>query len=201
MRVLGLDVVDGGAGVHVLAGRRMADPIAPVPGDELELHAGCVVAERTFEQLAAFGARYPVLMLDPAAGLGPEEALAARALSRAGEHTGRRPFAIAVSCRASEVAALQARVGRCAAAHLGVRILGLAAVGLYGAGLRKLAVAVGETSGAVLEALGTKVLDVAPYDGPGISRAAEAGPDPTVFCLKSGKLGAVDMLESVLRML
>jgi uncharacterized protein YgbK (DUF1537 family) len=178
---------------------REPPPLPKARGHGAVLAGSC--AERTFEQLATFGRQHPVLMLDPVDGLGAEEALALRALQWARPLMESGPFAIAVSSGPEEVARLQSRVGRIEAARLGERIMGRIALGLRVRGLRKLVVAGGETSGAVLEALGTRVLDVAPYEGPGISRAIETGPDPVAFCLKSGKLGPADMLEKVLRTL
>ena len=126
----------------------------PPPGGPAVVLAGSC-AERTFDQLAHFGRRRPVLFLDPA-----------RALDGAGS-TGsspRRwpspsaswpqgPAAIATSARPEEVAKLQRRLGRRRAAHLAEEILARIATGLYARGIRRFVVSGGETSGAVLEAL------------------------------------------------
>ena len=69
--------------------------------------------------------------------------------------------------------------------------------GLVAAGTQRLVVAGGETSGAVLEALRVRSLDISPYRGPGTARAVSSGKDPISFPLKPGKLGAIDMFERV----
>ena len=167
-----------------------------VKGHGAVLAGSC--AERTFEQLDHFGQRHPVLMLDPAAGVGREKAFAAEAVDWAAPRLAIGPVAIAVSSRPVAVAALQKRLGRRAAGHLAERIIGRIAVGLAGLGVRKYVVAGGETSGAVLEALGCRVLEAGPYEGPGTSRAVTIGGEAMSFYLKPGKLGAVDMLEAAL---
>lgn len=156
-------------------------------------------AERTFEQLEAFGARHPVLMIDPATAVGRTPAVVAAALAWAAPKIDATPLAIAVSSRPDKVAALQKALGRVGAARLAEKIAGEVAQGLRALGARKFIIAGGETSGAVLEALGARVLDVGPYEGPGTSRAVTTGTDPMSFYLKPGKLGAIDMFERALR--
>jgi len=171
-------------------------PLARVKGHGAVLAGSC--AERTFEQLDHFSARHPVLMLDPAQGVGREKAMANEAVAWAAPRLASGPVAIAVSSRPAQVAALQKRLGRRAAGRLAERIIGGIAMGLAGIGVRKYVVAGGETSGAVLEALGCRALDAGPYEGPGTSRAVTIGGDTMSFYLKPGKLGAVDMLEAAL---
>jgi uncharacterized protein YgbK (DUF1537 family) len=182
-------------------GLTAADALAPAlpkgRGHGVVLAGSC--AERTFEQLEVFGARHPVRMIDPLAALGRVAQTVDEALTWAGAHIERAPFAIAVSSRPDQVAALQDKLGRRAAARLGEEIMGGIARGLVAMGVRKFVVAGGETSGAVIEALEFHALEVGPYEGPGTSRAASTGPDPMSFYLKPGKLGAIDMLEQALR--
>jgi uncharacterized protein YgbK (DUF1537 family) len=66
-------------------------------------------------------------------------------------------------------------------------------------GVRRLIVAGGETSGAVLKHLGIRELRVGSYDGPGISRVFAQTPEPLALLLKSGKLGTPDIFETVLQ--
>jgi uncharacterized protein YgbK (DUF1537 family) len=171
-------------------------PLPRVAGHGAVLAGSC--AERTFEQLEHFGRRHPVLMLDPAACHGREAEAAAEAIAWAAGRIGSGPLAVAVSSRPDAVAALQRRLGRRAAARLAERVIGRVAQGLARLGARRFVVAGGETSGAVLEALGATALAAGPYEGPGTARAVTGGPDPMSFYLKPGKLGAVDMLETAL---
>jgi uncharacterized protein YgbK (DUF1537 family) len=66
---------------------------------------------------------------------------------------------------------------------------------LHRHGVRRFVIAGGETSGAVLEALKVRAMDISPYRGPGTARAVTCGSDPISFHLKPGKLGSIDMLD------
>jgi uncharacterized protein YgbK (DUF1537 family) len=57
----------------------------------------------------------------------------------------------------------------------------------------------GETSGSVLDHLGITQLQVGPYERPGVARAVTTDAQPLALCLKSGKLGPVDMLLPMLQ--
>jgi uncharacterized protein YgbK (DUF1537 family) len=84
------------------------------------------------------------------------------------------------------------------------RVLGEVARGLVAAGVRRLVVAGGETSGAVIEALGIHELDVGPEMDPGVpvvTAAAVAGRPELRLALKSGNFGSVDFFERALRAL
>ncbi len=167
-----------------------------VAGHGAVLAGSC--AERTFEQLEHFAEHHPVLMLEPVFGVRRERAMADEAIAWATTRLAEGPVAIAVSSRPAEVAALQRRLGRRRAARFVERIVGRIAVGLAGLGVRRFVVAGGETSGAVVEALGCRSLAAGPYEGPGTSRAVSIGPEPMSFYLKPGKLGPVDMLMTAL---
>ncbi len=170
-------------------------PLAPVRGPGVVLAGSC--AERTLEQLAEFERWHKVLRLDLAAQADPEAAVAA-ALAFARAHRAEGPVAIATSGGPADVEMAQRRHGREGAALLAERILGSLAVALHEDGVRRFVVAGGETSGAVLEHLRIRRLRVGPYGGPGIGSAVTEGPDPIGLCLKSGKLGAVDLFSAAL---
>ena len=127
------------------------------------------------------------------------EGLVAEALAFAERELAEGPAAIATSARPEEVAKLQRRLGRRRAAHLAEEILARIATGLYARGIRRFVVSGGETSGAVLEALEVEALEVDSYVTAGQSHSMTPGDDPVSFYLKSGKLGPVEMLETVTR--
>jgi uncharacterized protein YgbK (DUF1537 family) len=181
---------------------------APPPAVGGPAHGGPAVvlagscAERTFDQLAHFGRQRPVLFLDPARALdggAGAEGLVAEALAFAERELARGPAAIATSARPEDVAKLQRRLGRRRAAHLAEGILARIARGLYARGIRRFVISGGETSGAVLEALDVEALEVDSYVTAGQSHSMTTGGDPVSFYLKSGKLGPVEMLETVTR--
>lgn len=153
-------------------------------------------AERTREQIGAFAAAgHPVLQLDP---LQPVEASLAMALDWATVRLGQGPVCIATSADPAGVAAAQAQLGALEAGRRAEALLGRLAAGLVQRGFRRLLVAGGETSGAVVQALGITQLQVAPYRALGVGRCWAAAPVPLALCLKSGKLGAVDMFATTL---
>ncbi|XDA97894.1 four-carbon acid sugar kinase family protein [Sulfitobacter sp. LCG007] len=149
------------------------------------------------QQTAAFEAHYPVLRLDLTAE-DDEEAQVADVLERASAHVGLRPFAVTTLADDAGVKAAQAKFGRLGAARRAERLLAGIATGLHAAGIRRFIVSGGETSGAVVGALGiTRVRAFA--RGPlGGGFCVSQGSDPVSFFLKSGKLGAPDVLIGAL---
>lgn len=170
----------------------------PVSGGGVALAGSC--AERTLQQLAELEASHPVLWIDletvdeVARTVGEARAWAAERLSA-------DPVAIATSASTARVAAIQARLGRREAAVLAETILGRLAVELRSLGARRFLVAGGETSGVVVESLAVRRLAVGSFRAPGIALAATPGADPLALCLKSGKLGALDMLAPTLQLM
>ena len=66
------------------------------------------------------------------------------------------------------------------------------AQGLVSAGVRRLLVAGGETSGAVVTALGVKGLLIGPEIDPGVPWTFSIGEPSLALALKSGNFGTVD---------
>ena len=134
-------------------------------------------------------------VLDPRA----EGAIIAEALDWAAPRIGARPFAIATAGDADSVARAQAALGVMEAARRAERLLSGVAAGLRDRGIRRLVVSGGETSGAVVEALGLRRVRALPETpvGSGFCIARDGGA-PLALFLKSGKLGADDVLARAL---
>ena len=94
------------------------------------------------------------------------------------------------SASPQSVHAVQAEFGVTAVAERLDRLFGDLAKALVAAGIERLVVAGGETSGAVVEALGLTALSMGPEIDPGVP-AMRAGPNLTI-ALKSGNFGADD---------
>jgi uncharacterized protein YgbK (DUF1537 family) len=60
-------------------------------------------------------------------------------------------------------------------------------------------VAGGETSGAVVQALGVKGLQIGAQIDPGVPATVSIGPEPFALALKSGNFGAPDFFMKALR--
>jgi 3-dehydrotetronate 4-kinase len=128
-------------------------PDAPVGGPAACLAGSC--SQATLGQIANAEAVMPVLHLDPERVVaGKEEARRALAWAKDRLEQGKGPVLIASSSTPDQVAALQARHGRDAAGHAIEQAMADIAEGLVRSGVRRLVVAGGETSGAVVDRLG-----------------------------------------------
>jgi uncharacterized protein YgbK (DUF1537 family) len=148
--------------------------------------------------LARFEQSHPVLRLD-VQDTRPEEARMAEALAWADPHFGRRPFAITTADDPEGVARAQAAFGPLGAARKAETLLANIAKRLYEKGAKRIVIAGGETSGAVVAALGlsrARALPAGPLGGGFCVAEGPAG--PVSLYLKSGKLGAEDILERAL---
>ena len=67
-------------------------------------------------------------------------------------------------------------------------------------GVRKFVVAGGETSGAVVEALGVRALAIGPEIDPGVPWTAAQGGEPYLLALKSGNFGSNEFFAKALEM-
>lgn len=113
----------------------------------------------------------------------------------AGKLDAARPIVIAASGTPERVAALQAKLGRDAAGALVEEALAGIAADLVAAGVRRLVVAGGETSGAVVQRLGVEALRIGGEIDPGVpwTHATPAtAPEGMHLALKSGNFGARD---------
>ena len=169
-----------------------------VGGGGVVLAGSC--AERTLEQLAEFEKSHPVLRID-LLNARDVAATVGDALDWARPRLHHGPVGFATSGAPEAVKMAQERYGREGAAQLAEAILGRLAVSLRSVGVRRFVVAGGETSGAIVEHLGIRRLRVGPYGGPGIGTAVTEDEDPVALCLKSGKLGPVDLFATTLEVM
>jgi uncharacterized protein YgbK (DUF1537 family) len=89
-----------------------------------------------------------------------------------------------------KVQSVQQRLGQTSAAGLVEQSFGELAVALAGRGVRTFVVAGGETSAAVLQALGIRALTFGDELDPGVPWALSLEPEGYVFALKSGNFGS-----------
>jgi len=177
------------AGVLVASGDPAALP--EVVGHAAVLAGSC--SRATLFQIGTARAHVPTLALDPLAT--PDAAMLARqALEWAEGKLGDTPVVIAASAAPEHVAALQERLGRDAAGALVEQALADIAEGLVRAGVRRLVVAGGETSGAVVGRLGIRSLRIGPEIDPGVPWTYAEGPGRPAMrlALKSGNFGGRD---------
>lgn len=170
-------------------------PLPVIGGPGVVLAGSC--AERTEEQLQAFAAHRPLLRLQ-IADLMDGPAAVDRAVAWAASRLASGPVAIATTSPPESVAAAQAVHGRRRVAARVEDSLGRIARGLRERGVRRFVVAGGETSGAVVEHLRLRALQVGPFEAPGLAQAVSVGEGQVSLHLKSGKLGPREMFMDVL---
>jgi uncharacterized protein YgbK (DUF1537 family) len=169
-----------------VSGRRVDGPSAILSGS-------CSTATRA--QIALHRAAHPALEIDvPAVMEGRLDAAAVAAFLL--ERSGSAPLAYS-SADPDRVASLQGRYGREALAHRLDALFAEAARLVVSGGVRRLVVAGGETSGAVVSALDLGSVEIGPEIDPGVP--ALFTPDGRLaLALKSGNFGAEDFFTKAL---
>ncbi len=173
---------------------------APVGGPAACLAGSC--SRATLQQIACAEQVMPVLHLDPdqvVKGKGEAQ----RALAWASERLKEGPILIASSSTPGEVAALQSRHGRDAAGHAIEQAMADIAEGLVQSGVRRLVVAGGETSGAVVDRLEIPGFLVGAEIAAGVPvlRAVGAKSGEMLLALKSGNFGGPEFFSDALKLM
>ncbi|WP_419897927.1 3-oxo-tetronate kinase [Roseomonas sp. USHLN139] len=174
----------------LLPDRHDADAL-PEPRGAMAVLAGSC-SRATLGQIGLARDYVPTLELDVLAT--PDAAALLRQAEewlQAGHLSEQRPVVIAASAAPEKVAALQARLGRDEAGALVETALAGIAKALVARGVGRLVVAGGETSGAVVQALGIERLRIGPQIDPGVPWT-HAEPAGIHLALKSGNFGARD---------
>jgi len=198
--LLDATLTTGGAGLGMGLARALArrgrvtpkDAQSVLPrrdGPAVVLSGSCSSA--TLGQIAAVRDRYPSFQLDPlqlAQGSGHVE----QALAWARRRLGTTPILIYASAPPERVAQARDALGQARAAELVEDAFRRIARELSAAGVRTFVVAGGETSGAVVEALGVRALAIGPEIAPGVPWTAAVGGATYRLALKSGNFGGPD---------
>jgi len=164
--------------------------IAAPPGRGVVLAGSCSAATRG-QVAAAIAAGMPALRIDPIAVADGSQTIASVLGWLARQPATAIPMVYS-SDEPGNVAKVQETLGRYAAGHAVEALLAGVARELPARGVTRLLVAGGETSGAVVGALGVKVLAIGPEIDPGVPwTLSRSGPD-LALALKSGNFGAPD---------
>jgi uncharacterized protein YgbK (DUF1537 family) len=126
--------------------------------------------------------------------------LAAEALAWAAPQLAAGEVLVYATAQPDDVRAAQARLGVQRAGELVEECLARVAAGLVAKGVRRLVVAGGETSGAVVKALGVRALRIGAQIDPGVPWTQSVGEPRLALALKSGNFGAVDFFDKALGM-
>jgi uncharacterized protein YgbK (DUF1537 family) len=200
-----LPLVTGGSGVALglpenfrrrglLPDGAVATGPPPVEGPAVVLAGSCSAA--TQQQVRRMAARYPaikvnVLDVERDGGI---EALAASAVGRLDEG----PVLVYSTASPDEVAEVQRRLGVEQASLAVESLLGELARAFVANGVRRVVVAGGETSAAVVNALGVRALAVGSEIAPGVPWMTSLGDPPLALALKSGNFGGPDFFLEAL---
>ncbi len=202
-----LPLLTGGSGLALglpenfrRAGKLRAVDAAQLPaiaGGEVVLAGSASLA--TNGQVAAWlEAGRPALRIDPLA-LAAGKPVVEQALAFARD-AGQTVLIYATSSP-DQVKAVQAELGVERAGALVEQALGDIAKGLLAGGVRRFVVAGGETSGAVVQALGVRLLQIGAQIDPGVPATVSTQGQPLALALKSGNFGGRDFFTKALNQL
>ncbi len=165
-------------------------------GPVVALSGSC--SQQSLKQVEHFTATHPALAIAPDAVMsGAMDS--GKAFAFAMERLSNYPM-IYSSAAPEAVKAAQSQYGREAVAERIERLFAELAVRLAEAGVTRIVVGGGETSGAVATALGGKAFAIGPEIDPGVPALAVEG-SAIRLALKSGNFGAVDFYEKAARVL
>jgi len=204
--IAGHKLVTGGSGVALglpenfrragLLGKSETASVLPaIEGLGAVVSGSCSVA--TNSQVEHWKKSRPSFSLDPLLLANGHDQVA-QALAWAKDLIQQGPILIYGSAQPETVKLAQQKLGVEAAGQIVEDALSAVAVGLYEMGVRKLVVAGGETSGAVVKALKIKALRIGATIDPGVPWTLGLRDDPVALALKSGNFGTVDFFEKAL---
>jgi uncharacterized protein YgbK (DUF1537 family) len=169
-----------------------AELIPSVPGLSAIISGSC--SEATQRQVAWIEDRMPTLKLDPLSAAADSE-LSAKSVQWARLQMPDGPVLITTTANAASVKASQRKLGTEGAALLAENLLAEIAHELVKHGVRRLIIAGGETSGAVLKRLRVQSLRVGPQIDPGVHWSISDGKVRLALALKSGNFGGIDFFN------
>ncbi|MDQ3445918.1 MAG: four-carbon acid sugar kinase family protein [Pseudomonadota bacterium] len=199
-----LTLVTGGSGLAqglpqnfrrrgLLNASAVADETSVMGGFKAVIAGSCSAATRN--QVDAMRARHPAFRVDPLA-LAKGDDVVGAAGEWAAARVGAEPVLVYATATPEEVQSTQATLGVEKSAALVEQALAAIAEKLVALGVGQLIVAGGETSGAVLHALGVKRLTIGREIDPGVpwttTMLEKPKRQPLALALKSGNFGSPD---------
>ncbi len=172
----------------------------PIGGPVVCLAGSC--SQATLAQIAEAEKSMPVLRLDPEKVVAGNAEIE-RVLDWARGHSSDRSILIASSSTPEQVATLQRRHGRDAAGQAIELALATISERLVDAGVRRLVIAGGETSGAVVDRLGVPGFLIGAEIAPGVPVLRTVGwqRGDATMALKSGNFGGPDFFNDAIRLM
>jgi uncharacterized protein YgbK (DUF1537 family) len=202
-----LPLLTGGSGLALgLPGNfRKAGKLRDIDASKLELVSGGEVVLAGSASVATNGQVAAWLEAGrPALRINPLELAAGRPVVEQALEFARKAdqtVLIYATSTPDEVKAVQQQLGVERAGAMVEDALGQIAKGLLNAGVRRFVVAGGETSGAVVQALGVQLLHIGAQIDPGVPATVSSGSQPLALALKSGNFGGRDFFSKALKQL
>lgn len=168
-----------------------------VSGPTAVIAGSCSVA--TQGQVALMKKDHDAFELDPMS-IASGHDVAQEALTWAAKRLSEKPILIYSTASPEQVKGVQDKLGREHAGSIVEETLGKVAKGLVAKGVRRLLVAGGETSGAVVGALGVEGLAIGPEIDPGVPWTFSIGEPSLALALKSGNFGTPDFFTKAFRL-
>ena len=199
-----LKLITGGSGLSInLAANfelpslseKTAARLPKIPGNGVILSGSCSV--RTQEQVAQAEKHFPSFYLDPFQ-LQKEPGWVEEAIQWALTQIPKSPVLIYTTGPPEKVQEIQKALGEDQAGEIIESALTMVAQALAKTGVRKFVIAGGETSGAIVKALGMSKMQIGPEIAPGVPWCVGLGEPPVLLALKSGNFGSVDFFHEAL---
>lgn len=199
-------LITGGSGIalalprnFIRTGRAVGGKVKPTPisGPEAILAGSC--SRATLAQIAWHKARHPVFELDVVEVMAGRVSVA-DLVGFVSRNAGDAPL-IYSSSPPEDVGSLQMRYGREAVAHRLDQFFAETALALVSAGICRLVVAGGETSGAVVSALNLESVAIGPEIDPGVPVLTKITGRPLALALKSGNFGSEVFFDKALALM
>lgn len=203
-----LKLITGGSGIALglpenfrrqgqLKPNPLADRLQSVTGASAVLAGSC--SQATQEQVRVMAEHAPAYRIDPLRI--DSDDIVDEALSLARKHLKDGPILIYSTSTPEEVAEVQAELGREHAGELVERTMAKIAVALRNEDVRRFVIAGGETSGAVVSALGVRALRIGRQIDPGVPWTQTTNEPRLALALKSGNFGTPDFFTKALAVL
>jgi len=168
-----------------------------VKGPTAVIAGSCSIA--TQGQVALMKKDHDAFELDPMA-IASGHDVTQDVLHWAAQRLSEKPILVYSTGTPEQVKAVQDRLGREHAGTMVEETFGKIAKGLVAKGVRRLLVAGGETSGAVVSALGVEGLAIGPEIDPGVPWTFSIGEPSLALALKSGNFGTPDFFTKAFRL-
>lgn len=181
-----------------LAKKLQAADLPAIKGAEAVISGSCSAA--TLGQIQAMEGKRPIYRINPL-DIAKGKDVVAEVMAWAAPFIGKECPVIASSAPADTVKAVQEKLGRMEAGDMIEKTFAALAVKLVEKGVRRLVVAGGETSGAVVNALGVKRLRIGVEIAPGVPCTVSLENPNLALALKSGNFGGPDFFEKAFKVM